>query len=453
MGLEIIVLAAGQGTRMRSTRPKVLQMLAGRTLLGHVLATVRRLRPARIHVVVGHGADAVREAFADAGDVTWVHQAQQLGTGHAVREALRGVAQDSTVLVVYGDVPLVTEATLRGCVEAAHSGVALVTMRPVDSAGLGRIVRDRGGAVVAIVEEKDADSSQREIDETNSGILAMPATLACKLVSALDDDNAQREFLLTDVVRHAVAGGVTVLAHETSDAGEVAGVNDRVQLALLERDFQRRAAHALMQQGVTVYDPARLDIRGDVRAGIDCLIDVNVVLEGTVELGERVAIGAGTVIRNSRIGNGVRIEPHSVIDGADVGDDCIVGPFARLRPGTVLEPQVHIGNFVETKAAQIGTGAKANHLAYLGDVSIGAGSNVGAGTIVCNYDGVAKHRSEVGNGVFIGSNSTLVSPVVIADGAFVAAGSTVTTKVGERELAIGRARQRNIAGWKPPSER
>jgi bifunctional UDP-N-acetylglucosamine pyrophosphorylase / glucosamine-1-phosphate N-acetyltransferase len=453
MSLEIIVLAAGQGTRMRSARPKVLQMLAGRPLLGHVLATVRRLRPARIHVVIGHGADAVRAAFADAADVTWVHQAEQLGTGHAVREALPGVAQDSTLLVVYGDVPLVTEATLRGCIDAAHAGVALVTMRPPDPAGLGRIVRDRRGAVVAIVEEKDADSSRREINETNSGILAMPATLARELVAALDADNAQREFLLTDVVRHAVAGGVAVLAHETADAGEVAGVNDRMQLALLERDFQRRAAHALMQQGVTVYDPARIDIRGDVRAGVDSLIDVNVVLEGTVDLGERVAIGAGSVIRNSRIGNGVRIEPHSVIDGAEIGEDCIVGPFARLRPGTVLGPRVHIGNFVETKAAQIGTGSKANHLAYLGDVDIGEGSNIGAGTIVCNYDGVAKHRSEVGDGVFIGSNSTLVSPVVIAEGAFVAAGSTVTNKVDARELAIGRARQRNIAGWKPPSQR
>jgi bifunctional UDP-N-acetylglucosamine pyrophosphorylase / glucosamine-1-phosphate N-acetyltransferase len=452
MSLEIIVLAAGQGTRMRSARPKVLQTLAGRPLLDHVLATARRLDPDRIHVVVGHGADKVRAAFAAAG-INWVYQTQQLGTGHAVGAALPSVADDAMVLVLYGDVPLVTEETLRGCIDRAGDGVAIVTMRPPDPQGLGRIVRDDSGTVTAIVEEKDADPVQRAIAETNGGILAMPAKHARTLVSALNDDNVQREFLLTDVVGLAASSGIPVSAFETADAGEVAGINDRAQLAAMEREFQLRAAHALMRQGVSLYDPARIDIRGVVRAGIDCEIDVNVVLEGVVELGERVSIGAGVVIRNANIANDVRIEPNTVIDGATIGRSAVVGPFARLRPGTVLGADVRIGNFVETKAAQVDAGTKASHLAYLGDASLGAGCNIGAGTIICNYDGVDKHRTEIGDGVFVGSNSTLVAPIVIADGAFVAAGSTVTTDVAAGELAVGRARQRNISGWKPPAER
>jgi bifunctional UDP-N-acetylglucosamine pyrophosphorylase / glucosamine-1-phosphate N-acetyltransferase len=328
-----------------------------------------------------------------------------------------------------------------------------VTMRPSDPRGLGRIMRDDDGGVRAIVEEKDASASERAIGETNSGIMAFPVAHARRWIAVLRDDNAQREFLLTDVVGFAVQEGTRVQAYECDDADEVAGINDRAQLAAAERAFQQRAAQALMNDGVTLYDPARIDIRGDVRAGRDCEIDVNVVLEGTVELGERVSIGAGAVIRNTRLGDDVRIEPHSVIDGAVIGAKAVIGPFARLRPGTVLGQAVRIGNFVEAKAAELGDGTKANHLAYLGDARLGAACNIGAGTIICNYDGVQKHFSEIGDGVFVGSNSTLVSPVRIADAAFVAAGSTVTSNVASGELAVGRARQRNISDWTPPARR
>jgi bifunctional UDP-N-acetylglucosamine pyrophosphorylase / glucosamine-1-phosphate N-acetyltransferase len=455
MSLEIIVLAAGQGTRMRSARPKVLQTLAGRPMLAHVLDTARALGPARIHVVIGHGADAVRSAFADDGDLTWAHQPQQHGTGDAVRTALPAIADDAIVLVLYGDVPLVTAETLRGCLsgDGARAGLVLLTMRSADPQGLGRIIRDADGGVCAIVEEKDATPDQRAIDETNSGIIALEAGLLRQLIGRLTNDNAQSEFLLTDIVALAVGDGVPVSAVVCADAEEMSGVNDRKQLSRLERAWQRRATDALMAQGVTLYDPARVDVRGHVTAGMDCEVDIDVVFEGRVELGARVSIGSSVVIRDARIGDDVRIEPNTVIDGAEIGTGARVGPFARLRPGTVLGADVRIGNFVEAKAVHVGKGSKANHLAYLGDADLGSGCNIGAGTIICNYDGVQKHHSTIGNGVFVGSNSTLVSPIEIADGAFVAAGSTVTSHVGRGALAVGRARQRNIDGWTPPARR
>ncbi len=454
MTLEVVILAAGQGTRMRSSRPKVLQRLAGRALLTHVIQAARALNPSRIHIVIGHQAEAVKRHFADDDDLTWVHQHEQLGTGHAVQQAMPGISDDATVLVLYGDVPLVRSETLRGCVDAAADGsIAVLTMRPADPTGLGRIIRDRSGKVTAIVEERDATAEQRAVGEVNSGILALPAAQARRLLDTLDTANAQREYLLTDIIHGAVSAGIPVSAVVADDAEELAGVNDRIQLAALERHYQHRLTAALMRDGVSFLDPARVDIRGELVAGMDCEIDVNVVFEGHVRLGDDVRIGASCVIKDASIDTGSIIAPHTVIDGASIGRGCAVGPFARLRPGTELGRDVRIGNFVEVKQASIGNGTKASHLAYLGDLETGADCNIGAGTIICNYDGVTKHRTRLGDGVFVGSNSTLVAPLEVAGGAYVAAGSTVTAGVGERELAVGRSRQRNISGWTPPAER
>jgi bifunctional UDP-N-acetylglucosamine pyrophosphorylase / glucosamine-1-phosphate N-acetyltransferase len=450
--LEVVVLAAGQGKRMASRRPKVLHQLAGRPLLRHVLDTVAALQPNRIHVVVGHGADQVREALPD--DVVWVLQSERRGTGHAVRLTLPGIASDAVMLVVYGDVPLVSEATLRSCVEtASRGGLALVTAQQDEPAQLGRILRDGQGAIRGIVEYRDADEPTRAIREINSGIMAAPRSLLAPLLERLRPDNAQAEYYLTDVVGLAVAAGAPVTGLCTADPDEVRGINDRAELAALERLCQARQVANLMAAGVSVADPRRLDIRGRVTAGQDCFLDVNVVLEGDVVLGADVHVGPGTLIRDSAIGDGTRIEAHTVIDGARIGPACVVGPFARLRPGTQLAERVRIGNFVETKKAVMGPASKANHLAYLGDVTLGADCNVGAGTITCNYDGVDKHATQIGDRVFVGTNSTLVAPVTIESDAYVAAGSTVTSKVKAGELAVGRGRQRNIAGWVRPDRR
>lgn len=452
--LEIVVLAAGQGKRMASRLPKVLHALAGRPLLAHVLDTVSALAPQRVHVVVGHGAEAVRSTLADAAGVSFVEQAERKGTGHAVAQALPQVAQDAVVLVVYGDVPLVSRETLAACVEAARAGaLSLVTATPDDPAQLGRIVRDAAGAIRAIVEYVDADAAQRAIGEINSGILAAPRRVLAPLLDAVEPHNRQGEYYLTDVVGLAVAEGTAVVGLCAADPDEVAGVNDRAELAALERRYQRRVIGALLAGGVSVADPARIDVRGRVQAGRDCFIDVNVVLEGDVILGDGVYLGPGAVIRDAWLGDGVRIEAHTVVDGARVDAGCRVGPFARLRPGTRLGADVHIGNFVETKKAVLGRGSKANHLAYLGDATVGEDCNVGAGAITCNYDGVDKHPTVIGDRVFVGTNATLVAPLEIGSDAYVAAGSTVTRKVDEGDLAVGRGRQRNIQGWVPPSQR
>ncbi|MFU8813879.1 MAG: bifunctional UDP-N-acetylglucosamine diphosphorylase/glucosamine-1-phosphate N-acetyltransferase GlmU [Pseudomonadales bacterium] len=450
--LEVVVLAAGQGKRMASRRPKVLHPLAGRPLLRHVLDTVGLLEPRRVHVVVGHGADQVRAAIAD--DVNWVLQSEQHGTGHAVQLALPDVADDAVVLVVYGDVPLIRAETLRDCaLAAAEGGVAMVTAVLDDPAHLGRIMRDASGAIEGIVEYRDADAEQRAVCEINSGIMAAPRELLHPLLQRLQPDNAQAEYYLTDVVGMAVAQGTPVTGLTVADADEVRGINDRAELAALERHCQRRLAAGLMASGVSLADPQRLDVRGRVTAGQDCFFDVNVVLEGNVVLGDGVYLGPGVVVRDSSLGDGTRVEAHSVVDGARLGADCVIGPFARLRPGTELAERVRIGNFVEIKKSVLGPGSKANHLAYLGDATLGADCNVGAGTITCNYDGVDKHATSVGDRVFVGTNSTLVAPLSIEADAYVAAGSTVTSTVRAGELAVGRARQRNIHGWVRPDRR
>lgn len=452
MTLEVVVLAAGAGTRMRSALPKVLHPLGGRPLLAHVLATAASLEPRRIHVVVGEQSEEVRARFADEVGISWVVQDQRLGSGHAVAQALPLVENSATVLVLYGDVPFMETQTLRDCVQGADEGVALVTVALADPHGFGRILRDNDGRIAGIVEQRDATDSQRTIAEVNTGVLAAPAAILGDLVATLTPENAQGEYYLTDVVSSAKSAGIEVVGVEASPE-ESLGVNDRAQLANLERIHQRRQAARLMAGGVTLMDPARIDIRGSLRAGRDCVIDVNVVFEGEVTLGDRVRIGAGCVIRDADLGDRVTVEPMSSIDGAVVATDCRIGPFARLRPGTELAESVHIGNFVETKKASIGAGAKANHLAYLGDATVGEGSNIGAGAVTCNYDGVDKHRTEIGAGVFVGTNATLVAPLTIEDDAYIGAGSTITADVGREDLAVGRGRQRNIQGWTPPAKR
>ena len=450
--LEVIVLAAGAGTRMRSRLPKMLHCVGGRPLLGHVLDAAGVLQPAALRVVVGEGAEAVRAAFSARTDVHWTLQRERKGSGHAAMQALPDVADDATVLVLAGDVPLVRAEVLKQCVAGAVSGLALVTAHVGQPAGFGRIERSADGRVTGIVEERDATPEQKAIGEINTGILAAPAAVLSELLGEVGADNAQSEHYLTDVVGLAAHRGISIHTVE-GGATEALGVNDRRQLAQAERQWQRVQAERLMAGGTTIADPARLDIRGRVTAGQDCFIDINVVFEGEVTLGDDVVVEAGCVIRDATVGDGAHIKPHSVIDGAVIGRRSEIGPFARLRPGTELGESVRIGNFVETKKARLGDGVKASHLAYLGDAAIGKDSNVGAGTITCNYDGVDKHETEVGEGAFIGTNSTLVAPLTIEDQAYIAAGSTVTTRVPKEGLAVGRARQRNISGWSPPAKR
>ena len=456
MALEVIVLAAGAGTRMRSGQPKVLHCLAGQPLLAHVLATAAALRPAKIHVVVGDGAEQVTARFAANERIRWVKQEPRRGTGDAVAQALPAVAPDATVLVLLGDVPLISAATLATCLREARGEIALVSTRLADPAGAGaRVLRDRddGARVVGVVEEQDATPLQAAVAEVNSGMMAAPRALLAELLRAVTPNNAQGEYYLTDVVNLAAARGRPVRAVVAATPMEALGVNDRGQLARLERYWQRRQADALMAEGVTLVDPARLDVRGTVRAGRDCVIDVGVVLEGEVTLGDGVAIGANCVVRDSTLGDDVRVLPMCCIDGARVAAGARIGPFARLRPGTELGEAARVGNFVETKQARLGAGAKANHLAYVGDASVGSRANIGAGAITCNYDGQAKHRTLIGDDAFVGTNATLVAPITISAGAYVAAGSTITTQVAPAELAVGRARQRNIRGWTPPAKR
>ena len=454
MALEVIVLAAGAGTRMRSGQPKVLHCLAGQPLLAHVLATAAALRPAKIHVVIGDGAEQVTARFAADERIHWVRQEPRRGTGDAVAQALPAVAPDATVLVLLGDVPLISATTLAACLREARESVALVSTKLADPTGAGaRVLRDDSGRVVGVVEEQDATPLQAAVAEVNSGMMAAPGALLAELLRAVTPNNAQGEYYLTDVVNLAAARGRPVRAVAAASPMEAFGVNDRGQLARLERYWQRRQADALMAEGVTLVDPARLDVRGAVRAGRDCVIDVGVVFEGEVTLGDGVAIGANCVVRDSTLGDGAQVLPMCCIDGARVAAGARIGPFARLRPGTELGEAARVGNFVETKKARLGAGAKANHLAYVGDASVGSGANIGAGAITCNYDGQTKHRTVIGDDAFVGTNATLVAPLTISDGAYVAAGSTITTKVPPAELAIGRARQRNIRGWTPPAKR
>ncbi len=449
MSLEIVILAAGQGTRMRSSLPKVLHPVAGNSMLGHVIHSARQLNPQRIHVVIGHGADQVRERLA-ADDLNFVLQDKQLGTGHAVAQAVPFITGD-TVLVLYGDVPLIEVETLQRLLQhAAPEQVALLTVELADPTGYGRIVRNAQGKACAIVEQKDANEAQRAITEGNTGILALPAQRLGDWMSRLSNNNAQGEYYLTDVIAMAVGDGLVVETEQPHDAMEVQGANDRKQLAELERHYQVRAARRLMAQGVTLRDPARFDVRGEVSVGRDILIDINVILEGRVVIEDDVVIGPNCVIRNSTLRKGTTIKANSHIDGAIMGEGSDAGPFARLRPGSVLDARAHVGNFVELKNAHLGEDAKCGHLTYLGDAEIGARTNIGAGTITCNYDGANKHRTVLGEDVFIGSNNSLVAPVDIASGASTAAGSTIHQNIGEAQLGVARARQRNIDGWKRP---
>lgn len=451
MSLDIVILAAGQGTRMRSALPKVLHPVAGNSMLGHVIHSARQLQPQGIHVVIGHGAEKVRERLA-ADDLNFVLQDKQLGTGHAVAQALPALTAD-TVLILYGDVPLIEVETLqRLLAKVTEKQLGLLTVTLDDPTGYGRIVRDAEGKVAAIVEHKDASDAQKAIQEGNTGILAVPGARLAEWLGRLSNNNAQGEYYLTDVIAMAVADGLVVATEQPLHPMEVQGANDRRQLAELERHYQFREARRLMALGVTLRDPARFDVRGEITVGRDVLIDINVILEGRVVIEDDVEIGPNCVIKNSTLRKGVVIKANSHIDGAVLGEGSDAGPFARLRPGSVLDARAHVGNFVELKNAHLGEGAKAGHLAYLGDAEIGARSNIGAGTITCNYDGANKFKTVLGEDVFIGSNNSLVAPVDIHSGATTAAGSTITQNVEAEQLAVGRARQRNIDGWKRPEK-
>ena len=448
--LHVVILAAGQGTRMRSSLPKVLHLLAGRPLLSHVIGAANALDVARVHVVHGHGGGIVREAMASA-DVDWVEQREQLGTGHAVSLAMPGIPDDATVLVLYGDVPLVNRATLHETATlAAASGIALIAAIVDDPSGYGRIVRDPDGHVRGIVEEGDATDEQRSIAEINTGILAARAGKLRDWLQRIDRDNAQGEYYLTDVVARAVEEGLSVRTVPPEAVEEVLGVNDRVQLAALERFQQRRLAEALMRDGASLADPARVDVRGRVRAGMDVFVDVDVVFEGDVRLGDRVSIGPGCVIKDTVIERDTEVRAHCVIEGAHVGVACRVGPFARLRPDTRMSRGARIGNFVEVKNTTIGEGSKANHLTYIGDSRIGRDVNVGAGVVTCNYDGAHKHTTVIGDNAFIGSGVMLVAPVTVHPGATIGAGSTIGKDAPADALTLTRVRQRTFEGWKRP---
>ena len=451
MSLEIVILAAGQGTRMRSALPKVLHPVAGNSMLGHVIHSARQLDPQRIHVVIGHGADLVRERLA-ADDLNFVLQDKQLGTGHATAQAVPFITAD-TVLILYGDVPLIEVETLQRLLKHVVPGqMGLLTVELDDPTGYGRIVRNADGKVAAIVEHKDASEAQRAITEGNTGILAVPANKLADWMSRLSNNNAQGEYYLTDVIEMAVSDGLLVATEQPHHPMEVQGANDRKQLAELERHYQLREGLRLMAQGVTLRDPARFDVRGEVTVGRDILIDINVILEGRVIIEDGVVIGPNCVIKDSTLRKGVVVKANSHIDGAVMGEGSDAGPFARVRPGSELGAKAHVGNFVELKNAHLGEGAKVGHLTYLGDAVIGARTNIGAGTITCNYDGANKWKTVLGADVFIGSNNSLVAPVDISNGATTAAGSTITQNVDNAQLAVGRARQKNIDGWKRPEK-
>ena len=457
MSLDVVILAAGQGKRMRSAQPKVLHRLGGKPLLEHAYRAARDLRPEQVYVVYGHGGEQVRDALGYL-DVQWIEQDRQLGTGHAVAQVLpfieSGFDPNDTVLVLYGDVPLITPETLDRLVKASDGGrLALLTVELPDPSGYGRIVRDAAAHVQRIVEDRDASPVERAIGEVNTGMMAVSASHLKRWVARLENQNAQGEYYLTDVIAMAVADGVAVEPVSLASVFEVMGVNDRVQLSELERRYQRRRAEHLMRAGVTLLDPARFDLRGELQAGQDVVIDVNVVLEGRVRLGDRVTIGPNNWIRDADIGDDASILPNCVIEGAEIGRGARVGPFSRLRPETRLAEEVHIGNFVEVKKSAVMSGTKINHLSYIGDAEVGRDTNIGAGTITCNYDGANKHKTVIGAQVFIGSDTQLIAPVKVGDGATIGAGTTLTQDAPPGQLTVGRARQTTIAGWERPKKK
>ena len=458
MNLDIVILAAGRGTRMNSNIPKVLHQIGGDSMLGHVLNAARKLESQQIHIVVGYGAEQIKQEFSTDKKLQWALQEQQLGTGHAVMQAMPSIdttKPEKRVLVLYGDVPLTNFSTLIKLVQQANANtLCILTLVTENPKGLGRIVRDDSGEITAIVEEKDASDEQKKINEVNTGIMVIPATKLNTWLNSLGNDNAQGEYYLTDLVAMAAADDESVIsAMVIDDENEVQGVNDKGQLAGLERQYQMNKAEQLLKAGVLLRDPSRIDIRGEIETGSDVEIDINAIFEGRVTLGNGVKIGPNVVIKDSKIADNVNILQGTNIDGAEIGEGASVGPYARIRPGTILSENTKIGNFVETKNAIIGKGSKASHLAYIGDAVLGENVNIGAGTIFCNYDGADKHKTTIGDNVFVGSNSVLVAPVTLADNTFVAAGSSISSDVPADSLAIARGKQRNITGWKRPTKK
>ncbi len=449
--MNIVILAAGQGKRMHSNLPKVLHPVAGKPLAGHVIDTARGLAPEKLVVVYGHGGSVVRSTLA-ADDICWAEQAQQLGTGHAVAQAIPLLGPGAQTLVLYGDVPLTTAATLKRLLQAGRDGLSILTVDLADPSGYGRIVRDADGKVLSIVEEKDASPAQKAIREVNTGIMAIPTARLADWLGRLKNDNAQGEYYLTDIVALAVAEGLPVHTAQPQGEWEVLGVNSKVQLAELERQHQRNIADGLLVAGVRLADPARIDVRGELKHGRDVAIDVGCVFEGSVELGDAVDVGPYCVLKNVKVGAGTRIAAFCHFEDAVIGPDGVLGPYARLRPGAELGPEVHVGNFVEIKKSRIGAQSKANHLAYIGDAEIGERVNVGAGTITCNYDGVNKHKTVIEDDVFIGSDTQLVAPVTVGRGATVGAGTTLTKNAPPDALTVSRAKQVTLAGWQRPQK-
>ena len=447
--LNIVILAAGKGTRMHSDKPKVLHAVAGKPLLGHVVDCAEQLSAHKIVIVYGFGGQAVPQAFSDR-KLLWAEQAQQLGTGHAVQQAAPQLDDDGISMILLGDVPLIEAATCQQLLQKAEHGLVLLSVKKADPTGYGRIVRTAQGQVSAIVEHKDASQAQHAIDEVNSGIMAMPNRWLKQWLGALSNDNSQGEYYLTDIVAMANRDGVAVDAVITDDEWQVAGINSKQDLAAVERVYQTRKAQALLQVGVTLADPARIDIRGELTVGRDVEIDVGCIFEGRVSLGDGVKVGAYSVLRETSIGAGTQIAPYTHTDQVTVANDCRIGPYARLRPGTELANETHVGNFVELKNAQVDAGSKINHLSYVGDSTVGKHVNIGAGTITCNYDGANKFRTVIEDHAFIGSDSQLVAPVTIGTGATIGAGSTITKDAPAGELTLSRGRQTTIKGWKRP---
>ena len=450
--LSVVILAAGKGTRMYSDLPKVLHKIAGKPMVKHVIDTAKQLNAAQIHLIYGHGADLLKQRLADE-PVNWVFQAEQLGTGHAMQQAAPFFADDENILMLYGDAPLITTETLQKLIAAKpENGIALLTVNLENPTGYGRIIRQDGN-VTAIVEQKDANAEQLKITEVNTGVMVSDGASFKKWLERLDNNNTQGEYYMTDVIGLANQDGFKVVAVQATDMMEVEGANNRLQMAALERYFQRKQAQKLLLAGVSLTDPERFDLRGELEHGKDVEIDINVIIEGNVRLGNRVKIGAGCVLKNVEIADDVEIKPYSVLENAVVGEKAAIGPFSRLRPGAELAAETHVGNFVEIKQAKVGKGSKVNHLTYIGDAEIGRDCNIGAGVITCNYDGANKFKTVIGDNVFVGSDSQLIAPVTIADNVTVAAGATVTDNVEAGELVISRVRQRHIPNWKRPTKK
>lgn len=452
--LDITILAAGKGTRMQSSLPKVLQPIGNRPLIKHVSDTARKLGDAQLHLIVGHGAEAVKAIYADEDKINFVEQTEQLGTGHAVQQVLPYLQENSVTLILYGDVPLTQKETLQKLISVVDKNtLGLLTVSLDKPTGYGRIVRDQDNAVTAIVEQKDATPEQLAIQEVNTGIMAVNSEHLRQWLPKLSSNNAQGEFYLTDIIAMAVSEGIEVVSEQADHEWEVMGINNRLQQAELERIYQGEQAKQLMLSGVTLKDPQRFDLRGSLNCGSDVIIDVNCIIEGEVTLGSNVTIGANCILKDTVIADGVELKANSMVEDSHIGRDCVIGPFARLRPGTRLADKAKIGNFVETKKAEIGEGSKVNHLSYVGDAVLGKNVNVGAGTITCNYDGANKHQTTIEDNVFVGSNTALIAPLTLAEGVTVGAGATLSKSVQKDALVITRARRKDVPNWPRPSKK